>query len=369
MRSVIHLITLDEISGRATFSGAESHLFILLPALAAAGWRVELALLVRNDGPAIAAKTRELQAAGIAVTAFRYRRFPDPACLAALTGHLRARRDWIVHTHLDDADGMGKLAARLAGGRIVIATVHNDEPGHLRLKWRLLLTFLDRLTTHYIAISEAVRRHLVERERVLAEKVTVVPYGVPEPARVEARAELRARLGLPADRRIVGFVGRLTAQKNLGVLLAAMAQLPEMVCVLIGGGELRGALEQQAAGLDNVRFLGYRPEAAALMPAFDVFCLPSRWEGLGLVLVEAMLRRVPIVGSRAGAIPEVLGQGRYGLLFEPDDVAGLVNALRAAPEAGQALIEPAWEHARSTYTVAGMVRQTLAVYARWETRA
>ena len=66
------------------------------------------------------------------------------------------------------------------------------------------------------------------------------------------------------------------------------------------------------------------------MPGFDVLCLPSRWEGLGLVLVEAMLRGVPVVGSRAGAIPEALGHGAYGVLFEPGDEDGLVAAIARA---------------------------------------
>jgi glycosyltransferase involved in cell wall biosynthesis len=361
---VIHFINLKETPTYAPFSGAENHLFTLLPALSARGWRVELGVLLHQTGPRIQRKIAELRAQRIGVHCFPYRHPFDPACLAALHKHLSLRRDWIVHTHLDPSDVYGKIAARLAGRRRVISTVHNNEPEHLGPKWSYLLRLLDRLTTHHIAISEAVRRHLIELERVAPEKVTVIPYGVPLPTGVGDRAELRARLGLPPDQFVLGFVGRLVEQKNVSLLVAAMKRLPEAVCAVVGDGALRNQLEREAAGSSTVRFLGHQPQAENLMPAFDALCLPSRWEGLGLVLVEAMLRGVPVIGSRAGAIPEVLGQGQYGVLFEPDDVAGLVEAVAAVRAQGAELATRARPYAQATFSVEKMVERTLAVYSK-----
>lgn len=362
MLSVIHLIHLWETQKLSPFSGAENHLFVLLPALRSAGVRVELGVLLIQSGPAIESKIAELRAQGIEVNCFPYRPVIDLRCIGALHRHLASRRVHIVHTHLDYADVTGKIAARLAGCSRVVSTVHNTEPSHLRPKWFYLLRLLDHLTTRHIAISEAVRRHLVELERVAPGKVTVIPYGVHPPDMTSDRAALRAQLGIPDDRFVVGFVGRLVEQKNVSLLIAAMVQLPDALCLIIGDGALRSELEQLAADLSNVQFVGYQPQAEALMPVFDVLCLPSHWEGLGLVLVEAMLRRVPIVGSRAGAIPEVLDNGQYGILFEPNDLAGLVEALRSARALGATFVERAYECARQTYTVDKMVERTLTVY-------
>jgi glycosyltransferase involved in cell wall biosynthesis len=101
------------------------------------------------------------------------------------------------------------------------------------------------------------------------------------------------------------------------------------------------------------------------MPAFDLLCLPSQHEGLGLVLVEAMLRQVPVAGSRAGAIPEILGNGEYGLLFEAGDPGALAATLEAAADDNRGLAERAERalaHARETFSVETMTRRTLAVY-------
>jgi glycosyltransferase involved in cell wall biosynthesis len=107
------------------------------------------------------------------------------------------------------------------------------------------------------------------------------------------------------------------------------------------------------------------------MSAFDVLCLPSQWEGLGLVLLEAMLRRVAIVGSSAGAIPEVLGGGKFGYLFRAGDAGSLANALTLAHDDVQgrkALAERAYHHARESFSVDEMVRRTIAVYEETSAR-
>lgn len=362
-RAATHFIHLWETPTQYPFSGAENHLWMLLPALAEAGLRVELGALIVRGGPVVDQHLRALEARGIAVTRFPLRPVLDARCLLAVRAFLASRTEHVIHTHLDYADVNVKLAAAWAGCPRRVSSVHNPEPGHLRPHWFWLLRFLDLLTARHIAISTAVRDHLVQRERVAARKVTVIPYGVPLPANdAPGRAAARAQLGLPADRPVVGFVGRLAAQKNVGLLIEALAGMPEALGVVIGDGPERPRLEAQAAGLPNLRFLGHRAQAQDLMPAFDVLCLPSRWEGLGLVLVEAMLRRVPIVATRAGAIPEVLGEGQYGALCASDDAAGLAAALRAALTGDPERVARAEAHARRAYTVTRMVAETLAVY-------
>ncbi|HVN86590.1 MAG TPA: glycosyltransferase family 4 protein [Candidatus Binatia bacterium] len=360
---VIHLVMLKERKTHLPFSGAENHLLCLLPAQRAAGLTVELGILLRSGGPVIEETIGKLQQIGIAVSTFPYQPLIDRKCLGALRRHLAARRSYVVHTHLDHADLMGKVAARLAGCRRVVSTVHNDEPYHLRNPWFFTLRVLDRLTARHIAISEAVRRHLTKLERVREDKVTVVRYGIHPPCEVEKPQEVRARLGLPQDRFVIGFVGRLVEQKNVPLLLSAVARIPDSVCVVVGGGALRAELERQATQLGiDARFLGQLPNAEALMPAFDVLCLPSRWEGLGLVLLEAMVRKVPVVGSRAGAIPEILGGGEFGGLFDSGDVDGLVAAINAVRSEGPQRAARAYQHAVQSHTVDQMVMRTSEVY-------
>jgi glycosyltransferase involved in cell wall biosynthesis len=232
---------------------------------------------------------------------------------------------------------------------------------------RRLFQLLEVLSVEHIAISRAVYTHLVQDIGINPGRISVVYYGMPAVAPL-ARHVVQQFLGLPLDRFLVGFVGRLTPQKQVHLLIDALAQLPEALGVLIGEGELRAELEARAARYEvkNIRFLGYQPQAIRLMPAFDLLCLPSAWEGLGLVLVEAMLQGVPVCGSRAGAIPEVLDNGNAGLLVAPDG-SDLAAVLRHAMEHPARLAElgiQGREYALRQFTVDAMVQQTLAVYQR-----
>jgi glycosyltransferase involved in cell wall biosynthesis len=115
-----------------------------------------------------------------------------------------------------------------------------------------------------------------------------------------------------------------------------------------------------------VRLVGPVPDGAAVMRAFDVLCLPSRWEGLGLVLLEAMRARIPVVATRAGAIPEVLADGTCGWLCEPDSVDDLVAALtrcRTDRAGTAARVAAAEASARERFDVAAMAAATCAVYS------
>ena len=142
---------------------------------------------------------------------------------------------------------------------------------------------------------------------------------------------------------------------------------PDITCLIVGDGELRSELEHLARrlGCANVRFLGAQSDAAGLMPLFDVLCLPSLWEGLGLVLLEAMLQDVPIVASRAGAIPEVLDDGKCGVLIDPSMVSSLLDAIdmvRIEPARRLALVRAAREHVARVYRIERMGEETCSLY-------
>jgi glycosyltransferase involved in cell wall biosynthesis len=151
----------------------------------------------------------------------------------------------------------------------------------------------------------------------------------------EVRAEARARLALPAGARVVGTVGNFTAKKDQATLLRAVASLRpagdvETMLVLVGLGPLERDLRALAAELDiaeRVLFAGSRDDVFALLPAFDVFALSSRFEGLPIALLEAMASGVAPVVTDVGGIPEVITDGVDGLLVAPGDPDALAAAL------------------------------------------
>lgn len=392
MMAVTHFMLFRQLPGRASFSGAENHLFTLMKGQRKQGLKVELVMLIDFDGPLLAEKAKELRAQGIEVLEIKlwqptlskhvahstWSRLNEAGPKLRNRMHvfyrlyqlLRLRRSHIIHTHLNYANDRIRCIAWLAGCRQIVVSFHSSEPYFVESVWRRKLQWFDRLTARSIAISESVRNFLINAVGLKSSKVTTVYYGIDPFIGCLPKTELRKKYQIPPDRYVVGFVGRLTSQKNLPVLINALAYLPTMHGVIVGNGELDAELRQLAGqrGVQNIQFLGHVPNAAEIMPAFDLFCLPSRWEGLGLVLLEAMWAKVPIVGSHVGPIPEILGEGQYGLLFDDlDNPQSLVNELRYAhshPAELEAMVQRAFAYVRDTFTVDAMVENTRQVYLR-----
>jgi len=373
---VTHVLALSERPGKLVWAGAERHLRLLLPALARAGVDVEAIVLATAPGPVVAEGLAEWRRAGVGVTLLARRARASrlrsvPAVLwqhCRLWGALRRRRRRIVHLHLDLL--AMPCAAAAAGCPHVVVTLHNEvllpRAAWAAVLLRVWLGWLGRRVTRFVAISERVRAHFVALVAGTAGKVDVVEYGYELAA---ARPPTRAALGWPADAFLVGFVGRLVFEKNPLVLVDAMAAHRDMHLVMVGDGPLRPDVERliAARGLANVHLAGAIESAGRLVPLFDVLCLPSRWEGLGLVLVEAMLQGVPVVGSRRGAVPDILGDGAYGLLFDPDRGDELAAALAAVRRDRAAARRRAWAaaaYAADRFSVAAMVARTRRVYER-----
>ena len=370
--AVSHVLFLAGGNGRNAISGAEHHVLTLVQALAARGVDTELIVLLWQSDDNIEDTLQRVQASGVRVCRIE-RRSGRPTYLSRLVRALdcwrrlgillRSRRDRVVHMHMELV--MQVIAARTAGCRRLVMTIHNDEPHYGSPVVKTWFRALAAAGVQFVAITDHVRKYLTDAVRMPARSVMTITYGVPMPAR---RAVSRAQLDLADSDFVVGFVGRLTAQKNIPLLLRAMAQRPSMRCVLVGDGELRIELQQlaESLGCRNVTFLGAQSRAAGLMPTFDVLCLPSLWEGLGVVLVEAMLQGVPIVASRAGAIPEVLEDGRCGLLIDPASVESLCRALdtmRQDAARRRALTDAARQRAATVYGVGRLAADTHALYS------
>jgi glycosyltransferase involved in cell wall biosynthesis len=147
------------------------------------------------------------------------------------------------------------------------------------------------------------------------------------------------------------------------------ARHPDARLIVVGEGTLRGDLERQAARLgldDGVTFTGWVENGRALIPACDLIVVPSRWEGFGLVTLEAMGYSLPIVASRTSALPEIIQHDKTGLLVPPEDpsaLAGAINSLLSNPKRARSFGKAGYRRLGRDFTVDKMVEATLEVYA------
>ena len=337
MISVVHVIT------RLTMGGSSENTVSTIEALERAGYASTLVVGPESEAPTVAdARVRGCRLVEIPWLARSVRPAHDVAAVLALVRLFRALRPPIVHTHTSKAGFVGRLAARLAGVPVVIHQPH----GHIfygywgRARTGLFVA-LERLAARWtdalVALTPREVEEHVERGIGRAAQWAVVPSGVPTAAlraAAPSRAAARARLGLPAAAFVVAGVGRLVPIKGFDLLVDALpalvARVPSAHVLLIGDGEERAALEARAAALgvgERLRITGAVGDVSGLLPAADVLAAPSRNEGMGRVLVEAMAIGLPVVGTMVGGIPDVILDGECGRLVPPDDAAALAVAL------------------------------------------
>lgn len=351
--------------------GAEELILGASTALPAHGVETGVVALTRR-GPV----AEEIAAAGVPVHHVAGQPGPrDPAAFLRLVRLLRRERPDVVHTFLIAAGIYGRLAAFAAGVPVVLAAEQNVYARKPR-RHALLERALAARTYRVVACCDLVNRYYREQVGVGSEKVTTVYNAVRfahRPPASEAAAA-RAALGLPADAVVLGTLGRLTEQKGQAALLEAVALLardhPNVHLFLAGAGPLRDRLEADAARLglgDRVRFLGLRRDRATLYAAMDIFVLPSRWEGLSLALVEAMGAGRAVVTTAVGGNPEVVADGRTGLLVAPADPSALAAALSRL--VGDAVLratlgEAAAAEARARFSIEEHAGQLADLYRR-----
>jgi glycosyltransferase involved in cell wall biosynthesis len=365
----MRIVHVSKVTGIA---GSEGHLLRLLPGLAAHGHDVRMLVL---EDPRFSAGRfcRALEARGIAVDTERISGHVDAALTRRLTHRFSALEPALVHTHLLHADWYGLRAAHRAGVRWRVSSRHNDDRFRRTSVVRWLTGRAMRHADRVIAVSDAVRRFVVEIEGIDAAVVSTVHYGLDAPAPdPRVRDAARATLGR-AEGPIVGVVARLVDQKGVDVLLDALPAVvtrhPAAHLVVVGDGPLRRHLGAQTRrlGLDRwVTFAGWIDEASAVVAACDVIVVPSRWEGFGLIALEAMAAARPVVASEVGALPEIVVDRQTGLLVPAGDapaLAGALNALLDDPGRAAGLGEAGFRRLVEHFPAERMVHGTLEVYA------
>jgi glycosyltransferase involved in cell wall biosynthesis len=277
----------------------------------------------------------------------------DARALSQLTRLLTGVHADVVHTHSAKAGMIGRLAARRAGTSRIVHTYHGFpfhefQSAARRAAYVQIERRLGRITDVGLCVGtgvavEAVRRGLIAPERIRTIGVAVDDTAVA--CTPEGRRVARETLGIEPGHRVVGAVGRLAYQKapeDFVTALVAMGR-PDVVGVWIGDGELRGRMQEaveRAAGRVRVILAGERADVASLLPAFDVFALPSRYEGLPVAIVEAMVCGIPVVATAVNAVSDAVVPGVTGLLVppqRPDLFAGAVGYLLDHPDEAVAM--------------------------------
>lgn len=346
-RSVAFLVETSALGGAEVYIG---HLLRHLPP--------ELPRVLFVRAPAPSRLIEGAEEAGVEVVLWR----------ATLGGLARLRRRLqvagIVHVNLT-APGHNRhalIAAWLCRGPVV-ASLHLYLEPRSTLR-RQLLHLAYRRFARVIAVSADIEQALICRLGVRRERVRLVPNAV-EPATVSlATSTASAERGATVT---IGGMGRLTPQKGFDLLMDATRRLVthgHPIEVLIAGdGPDRAALERAARDLP-VRFLGTVDDTAGFLQQLDVFCLPSRWEGLPFALLEAMMLGRACVAAAVGDVPLALGHA--GIVVPREDGDALVDALETlitSTDDRQALGKAARRRAQDHYTIDRLVQRTLAVYA------
>lgn len=329
--------------------GAERALVALATGLDRRRWHPSVACL-GSDG----ALAGPLRAAGIETVCLGVSRRRPLHAIRRLTGAFHRFRPELVQSFLFHANVAGRLAAPMAGRPWVVGGLRVAE--HQR-RWHLAL---DRLTTRLsageVCVSEGVLRFARDRGGIDPGRLTVIPNGVDPRPFDDAGPADRAALGVPPDATLALFVGRLDVQKGVPILLRAAAEVakadPRWHLALVGDGPGRDSVTRAVAspGLrGRVHWLGRRDDVPALLKAADLLVLPSLWEGMPNVVLEAMAARRAVVATAVEGTEDLVVPGVTGWLVPPTDPQALAAALVEAAsdrdrlgrfgEAGRARVE------------------------------
>jgi len=343
--------------------GAEKQVVLLAIGLKNAGHDVRVVLLTR-DGP----RSESLRAAGVEVVLIGKKFKLDPTALWRLARWMKSWQPDVVHTWLFAANSFGRVAAKLAGVPVVIASERCVDPWKRRWHFwidRRLQCVTDTITTNSDGVREFYNEHGIG-----IDSFEIIPNGVENSQTLKSqptidRETARKRLDVSVDRKLILAVGRLWPQKRIrdliwaGELLGTLRQ--DSTLVIIGDGPQREAMVRHrdtVSRVEFVRFAGNRDDVAELLPHADAFWIASEYEGQSNAVIEAMLAGVPVIASNIPGNRDLVIDGETGCLFELGDEAKLVektNELLDHPDSASRLTLAAKQRIETNFTVPAMV--------------
>ncbi len=274
----------------------------------------------------------ELEAAEIPVTCFHARGLRDILVVRRLAKALRTQKPELLQTFLFHANLLGRLAGWWAGVPHIVSGIRVAEK---RTKTHL---WCDRLTNwlvdRNVCVSNAVAQFSTSEGGLKPSKTIVIPNGVDYERFANAQPAVLSEFGIPEGSRVIVSVGRLAPQKGLVYLLNALPELlqnyEDIHQLFVGDGPQREALRSLATELgiaDRVHFAGWRADVPALLKACDCLALPSLWEGMPNVVLEAMASGIPVVATRVEGVEEQITSGENGFIVAPKSRNALVEGI------------------------------------------
>ena len=371
MAGNIRLMRVVHVMTRTNIGGPSVMLVDLLTGLDSLEFKQVVVRGTPHDDEGDYFATRDLAAEVVTLGALRRRvgGLSELRSLFELVRVLRRLQPDIVHTHMAKAGVLGRLAAILSRVPIRVHTYH----GHLLhgyfspIVTRLVtLTerMLGRFTDWHLVVGSQTRDDLCAADVVDESRSTVI---VPAAPLIEPRDKYEAcrQLGVPSDRPLVGFVGRLTAIKRPDRFLALAATRTDTHFVFVGDGPLRDAVANQARALPNVTLVGWQKDLSVVYGALDVVVLTSDNEGIPLSLLEAASAGVAIVSLDVGGVGEIISDRTTGaLVTDESQLASRLAELLDQPTLRRELAHAAQRDVRSRFTVEHYLAAHAAVYRR-----
>jgi glycosyltransferase involved in cell wall biosynthesis len=350
--------------------GAEMLLGQFAAAAPRANIRLRVAYLEDRDGSPAG---ESLRAAGIEPVNLEVSGRPGRHHVRALRRHIRAVQPDVVHTHLGTADLVGCVAARSLGVPAV-STIHEVVPrriGTERAKDAIFTLSRRICDARVIVVSESARRAYLEQSWGMGERVVRIYNGVDVDATPGSGPALRRELGVATDALLVGMVSALRPEKGHALAIAAIARLrerlPQLRLLIAGQGPYAAELERLAAPLgDGVMLVGRRTDVTRVFDALDVCLHPSRMDAFPTTLIEALATSVPVLATAVGGIPEIIKDGRTGVLVpasvRAEALAEALGALLADPSRRRALVAAGRSAYVEHFTAGPWVERTRALY-------
>jgi len=372
-------INVLEMIDQSFLGGGQANILSLVDSLDSL--RFEVAVCSRGNGPFV----DEVKKRSVEHFSVPFSKKINRKIFKNIISILQNNRIDILHTHGGVAGFFGRWAARKCNIPVIIHTLHGIHYLHYRnifLKYFyvLLERMFSRFTQALIFVSDADRDRGRKLRLASEEKLTVIKNGIdfslfePKAKKIDRQNYTKSEFGLDFSQPCVGTVARLHRQKGIPFLLRAARRIkkafPKSRILIVGGGPLQKKLERMNRSLgleDFVLFLGERKDTAQLFSLFDVFVLPSLWEGLPYVLMESAAWGKAVVATDIDGVRELIKDGETGVLVPPKNsmklaeaVIGLIQDENYASKLGENLKREIYQR----YTLSQMVDQIQDLYLK-----
>jgi len=329
-------------------------------------------LCLREKGPL----TRELEEKNIPVFSISHRKVKtDFLTFAKAYSIIRQFKPDVVHTHNTQPFIDGTMAAFLAR---VPVKVHTDHARNFPDKKRYMFAewIFSHMSDRLIAVSEHTKNNLIKFEKIGASKIDVIHNGI-DGNKFKLTFDVnekKKQFGVLDRYPIVGLGVRITKQKGITHLIRAVSMLidtlPDTCLLIAGDGPLQNSLKQEAVELgvaEHIRFVGPQNNMNDILQIIDIFALPSLWEGLPLVILEAMAAKKPIIATNVGGNTEVIKDNLNGILVDPerpDLLADAIISLAGNKTLMEQIANNAYSSYEKNYSVSAMAGKYMKLYAQ-----